>query len=122
MHTQVLARLSGLVDDATLQREIRWVGWAPRPSSLLLDVPPLCVCALGRRGRTRRNDQDDTTAFLPPPKNTNRPCLEELVASDPDGDVKFFAALALEGKEAASPGGPASVDAVGVGLAVSAQG
>lgn len=90
----------------------------------------MCVCVHAARMHTRTHTQPTTDRLTPTPttltQQTNRPCLEELVASDPDGDVKYYAALALEGKEAPAPG-PAPVDAAGVGsavgaVAVSAQG
>ena len=55
----------------------------------------------------------------PPP---NRPTLEGLVASDPDGDVKYYAALALEGKDSESPGPPSAPSAAAVAAAVAARG
>ena len=51
----------------------------------------------------------------------HRPCLEQLLASDPDGDVKYYAALALEGKESQAPG-PGPLDAGAVAAAVAAKG
>lgn len=106
---QVLARLSALVDEGTLQTKIRCVSRAWH----------LCMYVY-MDGCERCNQPLSAHKHInnPPPPNTyqtknNRPCLQQLAASDPDGDVRQYALLALEGKEAPHSG-PPPVDAVGI--------
>ena len=51
-----------------------------------------------------------------------QPCLQNLVSSDPDGDVRFYSALALEQKEEVTlaVAAPAAVDSSDAGAAASA--
>eukprot|EP00624_Nannochloropsis_granulata_P002618 evm.model.NODE_23176_length_15026_cov_24.516239.1 len=55
-------------------------------------------------------------------RSSIQPCLQNLVASDPDSDVRFYAALALEQKEEASLAAAAAIPGGAAASAVAAGG